>query len=47
MCNITGLLCVAKHASFITKNPSEIGCKCPQLCNMITYLPLITKIRKW
>lgn len=47
VCNITGLLCVSKHVNYITKNPSEIGCKCPQLCNTITYLPQIPKIQKW
>lgn len=47
LCDISGLLCVAKHARNITKSPKEIGCECPSLCNTVTYLPQTPKFTKW
>ncbi|XP_049820615.1 sodium channel protein Nach-like [Aethina tumida] len=46
-CDIEGLVCLSKYADNITKPPSEIGCNCPQPCDIITYLPQKPKYTKW
>nr|CAH7764769.1 unnamed protein product [Callosobruchus chinensis] len=46
-CDIKGLLCLSKHADLITQPPSKSGCKCPQPCNLISYLPQIPKYARW
>lgn len=47
VCDVSGLLCVAKHAKNVTKAPKEMGCECPSLCNTVTYLPQTPKFTKW
>lgn len=47
LCNISGLLCIAYQAEFIIKSPLEVGCECPQPCDIITYLPEIPKVTVW
>nr|CAI5855703.1 unnamed protein product [Callosobruchus analis] len=46
-CDIKGLLCLSRHADLITQPPFKVGCKCPQPCNLITYLPQIPKYTRW
>ncbi|XP_072380240.1 sodium channel protein Nach-like [Diabrotica undecimpunctata] len=46
-CNITGLLCLSKYSAFLTMTPSKMGCKCPQTCHFINYLPETPKIVLW
>ncbi|KAJ8956497.1 hypothetical protein NQ318_019215, partial [Aromia moschata] len=46
-CDIKGLLCLSKYADRITQPPSQIGCKCPQPCDLITYFPQVPKSTKW
>ncbi|KAJ8965038.1 hypothetical protein NQ314_004436 [Rhamnusium bicolor] len=47
VCDIKGLMCLSKYADNITQSPSQIGCKCPQPCDLIVYLPQIPKYTKW
>ncbi|KAJ8919002.1 hypothetical protein NQ315_016906 [Exocentrus adspersus] len=47
VCDINGLLCLSKHVDKITDNPARIGCKCPQPCDLIVYLPQMIKCTKW
>ncbi|KAJ8985058.1 hypothetical protein NQ317_019741 [Molorchus minor] len=47
VCDIRGLLCLSKYANRIMQPPSQIGCKCPQPCELITYLPQIPQYTKW
>ncbi|CAH1165036.1 unnamed protein product [Phyllotreta striolata] len=46
-CNVTGLLCLAKYKKQLLENPKSLGCKCPQTCNFINYLPEIPKLVVW
>lgn len=46
-CDMKGLLCMAKYASNLTQSPSTLGCKCPQDCNLIKYLPMPPKRTVW
>jgi hypothetical protein len=47
ICNLTGLICLSRHADRITQPPSQIGCQCPQPCNIITYFPQVPKLTRW
>ncbi|KAJ3659698.1 hypothetical protein Zmor_011372 [Zophobas morio] len=47
VCNLSGLLCLARHAEDIIKPPSQINCNCPSPCDIITYFPQVPKVTKW
>ncbi|XP_064212424.1 sodium channel protein Nach-like isoform X1 [Tribolium castaneum] len=47
VCDIKGHLCLAQHSDYITKRPSQIGCDCPQPCDIIIYFPQVPKFTKW
>lgn len=47
VCDIKGLLCLSEHADKLTEPPVQLGCKCPQPCDMIIYLPQNPKYTKW
>lgn len=46
-CDINGLVCLSRYARNITQSPTEIGCKCPQPCDLITYIPQVPKLNNW
>lgn len=47
LCDLKGLLCIAQNSKYLTKPPSQIGCDCPQPCNIIIYFPQVPKFTKW
>ncbi|XP_074038745.1 sodium channel protein Nach isoform X1 [Leptinotarsa decemlineata] len=47
VCDISGLICLSKYATQLTREPSQLGCTCPQPCHLISYLPLNPKYTKW
>ncbi|RZC36042.1 pickpocket protein 11-like, partial [Asbolus verrucosus] len=46
ICNVTGLVCLSKYFYYIMKPPSQIGCQCPQPCDIVTYFPQVPKFTK-
>lgn len=47
VCDLRGMACLADHAEYLLKSPSELGCKCPQSCNIITYVAQAPKMTVW
>lgn len=47
VCGIQGMVCLSKFAENFTQPSSQIGCQCPQTCDVITYFPQIPKYTRW
>lgn len=47
ICDVKGMLCLAKHKEKFLLPPSEIDCFCPPTCDLVAYLPQVPKITKW
>ncbi|XP_048526644.1 pickpocket protein 28-like [Dendroctonus ponderosae] len=47
ICNLDGLLCLAKISYLFNNSTETFGCSCPQPCNLMVYLKQVPKITQW
>ncbi|GLV31946.1 pickpocket 3 [Carabus blaptoides fortunei] len=47
ICDVNGMVCLAKHTEHFAQSASKMGCNCLEPCRVITYFAQIPKMTEW